>query len=404
MPSEAPPPDPASVVLTFLESVGRRSEAELYLRLFRGIPKQSFAVIATEASVLRDARASVLDACAFLRDLGLFAPVVIGLSSSSGSERAARHLEGAARSLRATVLGARTPRLAETLASELADEHLPIVHTSALASATAAERYAWLGDLMATLESRKVVVLRRRGGLGPHGTGPLDLGAGHVLQTHRAGISLVNATTDVSPLRKAKVLAGDEVALLDHLVRLVTRPDLRTVASVTSPLTMLQELFTQKGAGTLVKRGSVIQTHRDYATVERGRLEALLTSTFGAPLVPGFFDRAVDAVLVEESYRGAAIIEPGTGAAFLTKFAVEPVAQGEGMGHDLWQAVVRRHPSIYWRARMDNPVASWYATLADGTMKHGSWRVYWRGVTLEDVPRLVADATDRPVDFVRPAT
>ena len=38
--------NPADVVLTFLESVGRRAEAELYLRLFRQLPKESFALIA----------------------------------------------------------------------------------------------------------------------------------------------------------------------------------------------------------------------------------------------------------------------------------------------------------------------------------------------------------------------
>ena len=45
-PKTANSPDAAGVVLTFLESVGRRSEAELYLKLFRELPKESFAIIA----------------------------------------------------------------------------------------------------------------------------------------------------------------------------------------------------------------------------------------------------------------------------------------------------------------------------------------------------------------------
>ena len=37
--------EPAEVVLRFLESVGRRSEAEFYISLFRAEPKEQFAEI-----------------------------------------------------------------------------------------------------------------------------------------------------------------------------------------------------------------------------------------------------------------------------------------------------------------------------------------------------------------------
>ena len=53
MTSDTPLPATAEAVLTFLESVGRRSEAEFYLRLFRKIPKESFAIVAAEAPVVR---------------------------------------------------------------------------------------------------------------------------------------------------------------------------------------------------------------------------------------------------------------------------------------------------------------------------------------------------------------
>ena len=57
--------------MTFLESVGRRSESELYLRLFRELPKESFAIIAVESAVVRYAAGSLVEQLRFLRELGL---------------------------------------------------------------------------------------------------------------------------------------------------------------------------------------------------------------------------------------------------------------------------------------------------------------------------------------------
>ena len=46
MSAPAPASAAAEAVLTFLESVGRRSEAEFYLRLFLKLPPESFGIIA----------------------------------------------------------------------------------------------------------------------------------------------------------------------------------------------------------------------------------------------------------------------------------------------------------------------------------------------------------------------
>ena len=82
--------NPADVVLTFLESVGRRAEAELYLRLFRQLPKESFALIAPGAQVLRDGAGALVEQIRFLADLDLYAPLVVGLFDFGSATPAAR--------------------------------------------------------------------------------------------------------------------------------------------------------------------------------------------------------------------------------------------------------------------------------------------------------------------------
>jgi hypothetical protein len=392
-------PDAAGVVLTFLESVGRRSEAEFYVKLFRELPKESFAIIAAEAAVIRYAAGSLVEQLRFLRELGLFAPVVVGLFEPAAAEKAASRLAKRSADMGAVVENAAGPDLAERVRAELGAENLPILCLAGAAGETTRERFDSLGRLAGELGTRKIVVLRRRGGLGRQGRP--QAGATNAAPEHR--ISVVNLRTDLAALREPRALPADDTELLDHLVAVLTRPDCaRAVASVASPLDLLRELFTLKGAGTLVKRGTPIERHASYATLDIARLTALLESSFGRGLAPTFFDEPPLAVYLEEGYRAAAVVTPSAIAPYLTKFAVDRVAQGEGMARDLWEALARDHRSLFWRARAENPIASWYAGLCDGMMRVGGWMVYWRGIEPADVPRVVHEATVRREDFGSP--
>jgi acetylglutamate synthase len=79
---------------------------------------------------------------------------------------------------------------------------------------------------------------------------------------------------------------------------------------------------------------------------------------------------------------------------------VEPDAQGEGIGNDLWQAISRDFPKFFWRARRDNPIISWYYSVSDGMTKSGTWCVLWRGIEVSRIPEVVENALGRASDFV----
>ena len=80
-------------MLTFLESVGRRSEAEFYLRMFHQLPKESFAIIVPGGPVVRYALGSIVEQLRFLADLGLYATVVLGLFDPEQGGEAARAID-----------------------------------------------------------------------------------------------------------------------------------------------------------------------------------------------------------------------------------------------------------------------------------------------------------------------
>src|SRR5690606_35976855 len=173
----------------------------------------------------------------------------------------------------------------------------------------------------------------------------------------------------------------------------------RSTVSFTSPLSILRELFTVSGDGTLIKLGAALETFTSYGEVDRERVRALLSQSFGRIVKDQFWDRPVRAIHLESDYRGVALVEEGHGAAFLSKFAVLPVARGEGLGQDLWWSLSRRSPELYWRSRPSNAINAWYVNVADGVHKTDRWHVYWRGVGVDRLPALIEDALRRPEDF-----
>jgi len=69
--------------------------------------------------------------------------------------------------------------------------------------------------------------------------------------------------------------------------------------------------------------------------------------------------------------------------SYLCKFAVTREAQGESLGRDLWQAMTAEHPRLFWPAREDNPIRSWYEKQCDGRTRAGEWIVFWKGLPPE---------------------
>jgi GNAT superfamily N-acetyltransferase len=372
--------DAADVVLRFLESVGSRRESDFYLALFRAGEPERFAAISVDANVARHALEAVTLDLRFLAALGLYPAVFFGLFESTEAlehaTRLARRLEKAG--VRAVLLGSDEPDMRARAADAMRGQTIPIVAFPVGASA----RFEALGEVVSTLRTRKLIFLHRPGGLRQNG----EL------------LPLVNLTTDVPSLLASKELSRKERALVDESKKLIDGVQHRLSIAITSPLNMFRELFTIKGAGTLLRRGSLIERRR-FAELDRERLRALLTRSFGRPPVDDFFGRDIAWGYVEEHYRGAALVHETHFGAYLSKFAVDAEAQGEGIGRDLWQALAADYARIFWRARPANPIGAWYTKLCDGLMRFPEWHVYWKGLPPPDVAPAVQWALAQPVDL-----
>ena len=377
------------IIQRFLESVGQKADVDLYLKLFRAQRKESFAILAAGAQIVKSALDPVHFDLRILTGLGLCPSVILGLFEPKDADRQAQRVQDwlveDAVPARIVATGAELGDDAiEAVRAAIGAGEIPLVSLEGAREATIDKRFRLLAQLAQALETRKVVFLSRRAGLEPQSGGHLNV---------------VNLTTDYERLMTSGGFSRGQATLLRHTKQLLELVPQRMTATVCNPLHLLRELFTVSGAGTLVRRGSRIDAHTTWEWLDQVRVRGLFESAFGRPLRAGFFAEPVERIYLEESFRGIAVVRQTIVAPYLTKFAVDRPAQGEGIGTELWSVLTRDFPAFFWRSRPTNPITPWYAKQCDGMARFPEWHVFWRGLPVPAIQPAIEHALAAPVDL-----
>ena len=373
--------EPAEAVLRFLAGVGPGSEAELYLRLFRSRARESFAAIVFDPETWRENADSVALDLRLLSSLSLTPVVVLGFYRPEHASEYARILAAKLSDMAVPSSTWNSTASRDAIAASATRGEIPLL---LLSERDQLAREGELARALASLNTHKLIFLRNEGWLSLHGR----------------ALPVVNLSDEFNELMASNELSAEHKSLLTcsrDLVQELLPHEL--LVTITSPLSLLHELFTVKGAGTLLRRGARIVRYEGLVDVDREQLTRLLEDSFNKPVRPDALARAFAHVYIEERYRGAALLTSTPLGSYLSKFAVTRQAQGEGIGRDLWQAMLTEHPRLFWRARADNPVRSFYERQCDGRMRAGEWVVYSIGIAPEHFPEAIAHATAQPVDF-----
>jgi len=372
------------LVFRFLSSIGRPREFDQYLRVFTA-ERQRFALIVVSDAVVRDALAALVTDVRFLVELGLFPTLVFGAADPKGAPRRVERVRAA--------LGADVPTsivgIDEAMAGGKDGEvSLVLVNrswTDGLGIDDIDARFTALADLAKQREVRKVVFLGRRSGLQPP--------QGRV-------VTLIDVSCDREVYRSA--FRGHQASLYGQIVRMFDAVPHSFTVSVTSPLDLLRELFTVKGAGTLVRRGLSVSRYDSWNEVDGNRVQALIAEAFGRALRDDFATKPMN-IYVAGDYRGVAVVSHTAHGPYLSKFAVPLIARGEGVGGDLWRALTANTPTLFWRSRGENEINSWYAQIAEGMAKFPRgeqyWCTWWRGHALAHISELVDFCAQADDDF-----
>jgi acetylglutamate kinase len=243
-------------------------------------------------------------------------------------------------------------------------------------------------ELIWAVQPHKIIFLTETGGL-------LD-------ETGRV-ISAISLRTDYRYLIEQPWVHSGMKLKLQQIEQILTRlPDTASV-SITSVENLARELFTHRGAGTLIRQGERIVEFDQFDDAARQRTRQLLETSFDRRLKPGYFDQLqLECVLASESFGAMAIVLKGVdGIPYLDKFAVTPEAQGAGLGAAVWQALIHRFPQLYWRSRVQNPVTQWYFEQADASYTEKQWVAFSRGLRdFEKIRRCKVDALARPESWL----
>ena len=212
-------------------------------------------------------------------------------------------------------------------------------------------------------------------------------------------ISLLNYNQESDIELKIKNYSYKEQNLVRKIRYLLTLKNeiLRSV-SVTTPISLFKELFTVKGSGTFFKLGSEIKKIKP-RNVDKEKLRNLLEISFQKKVREEFLESNLQYIILESEYRGAAIIKKTKLGSLLSKFAVDEIARGEGIGREIWDKMKQEFPTIFWRAKKNNPINKWYHKECDGLVKLEEWNIYWIGLPFKNIEKVVTFLNKLPADF-----
>lgn len=245
------------------------------------------------------------------------------------------------------------------------------------------------------LQPHKVMFLNNSGGLCSHNS--------KVLGT-------VSLPCDLPSLSMAPWLSAAEQRRVTTIARLFNQLPTESSAVITSADTLLSELFSHRGSGTLFKNGDPIHRYSSLDEIDVGRLLALINKSFDKTLKPDYTDSLkgrLHSIYLSEAYSAAAIItmEPvNSGTPYLDKFVVSSSKQGQGTSHILWECIRQDLGKLFWRSRATNRINPWYFKHCDGSFVNGAWTVFWFGLTdIRDSYELVEYAKHLPDSFHTPS-
>lgn len=412
--------DARDVIVRLLSSLGSQKEVEQYLRHYSSVESQKFAVIKVGGGVVEGALDELATSLTFLHRVGLYPIVVHGAGPQldvalQEAGISTEKVDG----LRVTTpavldvarrvfrrenlrlvdalekLGTRArPIMSGVIEARRSDDQrlglvgeVELIHDEAMSSSIRAGQLpiiASLGEtrdgqilnlnadvvaraIARTVRPHKVIFLTPTGGL---------------LDDQGRLMSAVNLEEDYEDLMAQPWVHSGMRLKLDEIKRLLEELPPFSSVSITSPERLTRELFTHRGAGTLIRRGERILQLDSFADVDRARVQGLLEQCFGRRLASDYFEEKEPlSIFLAESYRAIAIVTQEGTVPYLDKFAVTSEAQGAGIGGSLWLRMRRIYPDLFWRARVNNPVNRWYFEHSDGAYRSSEWVVFWLGLT-----------------------
>ncbi|KAK5089564.1 Protein arg-6, mitochondrial [Exophiala xenobiotica] len=435
--------DPASTrstVVQLLSNIGSKREVQQYLSHFSSVSSQQFAVIKVGGAILTEHLQTLSSALAFLNHVGLYPVVVHGagpqlnkILEDSGVEP---QFEEGIRVTDPKTLGiARNLFLEENLnlveeLERLGIRARPITSGVFTADYLNKEKYDLVGKIT-SVDKRPIEAAIQAGCL-PILTSMAESTSGQVLNVN-ADVAAGELARALQPLKivylsekgglfngdtKEKISAINLDEEYDHLmtqwwVRHGTRLKIREMkdllmdlpktssVAIIHPADLQKELFTDSGAGTLIRRGNKVHTAskisdftdlqqlKDVLVREREGLDAkavvdryvkeLQNQEFKA-----YFDEPMEAFGI--------VLPPvnGSSMAHLSTLTISKAGWLTNVADNIFAAIKKDYPQLMWTVKEDDENLTWFFDKADGSLSKDGEVLFWYGLrTGEEVQEVM---------------
>ncbi|MEM7184217.1 MAG: hypothetical protein AAF518_25180 [Spirochaetota bacterium] len=372
------------ILLRFFELSGNDTDSLVYLKKYQSVEAKEFALIYISPDILTEFAEAIFYVLKLLSNLELYPVLVMQKESLQYLELFYQILYDKIRlhqddDFRLEFLeNEKTNRVAQVLS----DKKIPVL----VAQGKREELVSFLQQHIHNLYTGKFIYFKQESGLFDKHT--------------NQKLSIINLMNDSQTLKQQSILSQPDQAILELCEQVLQVSNNRSLTvSITSPLVLFKELFSVKGNGTLIKRGSKIAFSEKIGILDRAKLLSLMQTSFKKKVKANFFDREFLSILYEINYRGAAVMRQFRIGYYLTKFAVDEIARGEGIGRELWDQMIARYHSVFWRARPKNSINKWYTKECSGMQKYQDWFIYWINIDAKLIPQVCEKACSMPVDF-----
>lgn len=170
--------------------------------------------------------------------------------------------------------------------------------------------------------------------------------------------------------------------LLDHLPR-------SSSVAIISPDNLQKELFTDSGAGTLLRRGYKLYKHGSIEAVGQDRLrkvfaerdEEVTSGRKSVAEVLSNIERTPFSIYGDEPFDVVAVVSHPEGEVpVLTKFMPSSNGSLNGVTDNVFNSIKKDFKKLFWTAKADDENKAWHFERADGSFTRNGRSLFYYGI------------------------
>ncbi|SPQ19081.1 7f89df5f-a084-4fe1-ba08-c293986350ac [Thermothielavioides terrestris] len=429
-----------AMIVQTLSSVGSKREVQQYLSLFTSVSSQRFAVIKVGGAILTDYLDELCSSLAFLYTVGLYPVIVHGagpqlntLLEQAGVEP--QFEEGIRVTDAKTLRVARDLFLRENmkLVDKLEEKGVhaqPLTTGMFRAEYLNRDKWGYVGKI--TGVNKQSIETAINNGYLPILTSMAETDDGQILNVN-ADVAAAELARALQPLKVVYLsekgglfdAAGQKISAInldeeyEHLMSqpwvkygtrlkikeskelLDTLPRSSSVAII-HPEQLQKELFTDSGAGTLIRRGSKLLSATSLSEFkDLDALKAVLVRDRDGPNAMAAVDKYLEFLgqndfkaYYDDAMNALAIVLPASNGRQATLATLTITKSGwlTNIADNIFTALRKDHPQLVWTVKEDDENLGWFFDKASGSVTNNGSVMFWYGIdNTDEVFQLMKD-------------